>query len=95
MRISPLNETASIVAQEEIFNENMAFTKSEPSIYQFDVTFTHRKNKPKYSRVWAIQIKNLFGSKDFDGYRFNYQTQAMEKNQSKVMVPSISYKIEF
>ncbi|MCZ6693505.1 MAG: hypothetical protein O6939_06340, partial [Bacteroidetes bacterium] len=95
MRTSPLNETASITAQEEIFNENMAFTKSEPSIYQFDVTFTHRKNKPKYSRVWAIQIKNLFGSKDFDEYRFNYQTQAMEKNQSKVMVPSISYKIEF
>jgi hypothetical protein len=95
MRTSPLNETESVASQEEIFNENMAFTKSEPSIYQFDVTFTHRKNKPKYSRVWAFQIKNLLGSKDFDGYRFNYQTQAMEKNQSKVMVPSISYKIEF
>jgi len=94
-RISPLDETASVLAREDIFNEYDAFGNTEPSIYQVDVTLTHRKNKPKYSRVWAIQLKNALGSKEFYGYRYNYQTSAMEKDESKLMIPSISYKIEF
>ena len=93
--ISPLDNEASIQLQEEVLNEADAFTNHEPATYQLDLTFTHRKNKPNHSSVWAIQLKNALGSKEFFGYRYNYQTLAMEKDESKIMVPSISYKIEF
>jgi len=43
----------------------------------------------------VTQFKNLLGSKEFYGYRYNYQTLAIEKDESKLMIPSISYKIEF
>lgn len=93
--LSPLNDQSSILSQEEVLDESNAFQDREPYNYQVDLTITHRKNKPKHSSVWAVQLKNALGSEEFFGYRYNYQTLAMEKDKSKIMVPSISYKIEF
>ena len=94
-RISPLDEQASVADQEPVFNEYEAYTRSEPDIYRLDVSVTHRKNKPKSSHVWAIQLKNALGSEQFNEYRYNYQLDAMEKDESVIVIPSISYKIEF
>ncbi|MEO9801711.1 MAG: carboxypeptidase-like regulatory domain-containing protein [Reichenbachiella sp.] len=92
---SPLNEPASILAQEEILDENNAYSTSEPFIYNVDLTVSYRKNRPKYSTVIALEMKNMLGSADYEGYEYNYKQNAMIETTSAISIPNLSYKIEF
>ncbi|MEO9967340.1 MAG: carboxypeptidase-like regulatory domain-containing protein [Reichenbachiella sp.] len=92
---SPLDEAASLVAREEILNENDAYSVSEPFIYNIDMTISYRKNKPKYSTVLSLQMKNMLGSPDYDGFEYNYREHAMLEKTSAISIPNLSYKIEF
>ncbi|MEQ9288539.1 MAG: carboxypeptidase-like regulatory domain-containing protein [Cyclobacteriaceae bacterium] len=94
-RRSPLNHSASIMAQEEVLDENRAYESREPATNYMDMTISFRKNKSKYSSIWSLQIKNLLGSPDFDGYLYNYKQQTMVKQESAIVIPNLSYKIEF
>jgi hypothetical protein len=38
---------------------------------------------------------NLLGAEEHYGYRYNYRSDAIEEDAVAVVVPSISYKIEF
>jgi len=94
-KITPIDMDASLAAREEVPDDLRAFEDSEPMVYNFDLTLTLRKNKKNHSTVWSFQFKNLMGSQDYDGYVYNYKQQAMVKKSSSLMIPNISYKIEF
>lgn len=94
-RRSPLHNSSSLMAREEVLDESRAFESREPSTNYMDMTISFRKNKSRYSSIWSLQIKNLLGSPDFDGYRYNYKQQTMVKQESAIMIPNLSYKIEF
>ncbi len=94
-RMSPVDEAASLEAREPVFDEYSAFRDQETEVYYFDLSITYRKNKPKHSSVWALQVKNILGSPDFDGYEYNFKSRTIEATESVVVIPSLSYKIEF
>lgn len=94
-KIGRLDEQASILAEEEISDGSRLYEDSEPITYNLDLTVSLRKNKTKYSSVWSLQMKNMFGSTDYDGYVYNYKQKAMVKKESAIMIPNLSYKIEF
>lgn len=94
-KMSPLDESASLIAREDVRDESRAFEDAEPMVFGLDMTISLRKNKPKYSSVWSLQMKNMAGTPEFDGYVYNYQQNAMIKKESVIMVPNLSYKIEF
>jgi hypothetical protein len=60
-----------------------------------DFTITYRINKKRYSGVWALQVKNVLLTPTFNGFDYNYKTKTVEKDQDKVILPVLSYKIEF
>ena len=94
-KLSPLDEQASLAAREEVLDETRAFEDSESAIYNLDMTISLRTNKKKHSSVWSLQMKNMIGSPDYDGYQYNYKLHAMEKRETAIMIPNLSYKIEF
>jgi hypothetical protein len=94
-KISPLDEQASLMAREEVLDETRAFESSEPAVYNLDMTISLRKNKPRYSTVLSLQIKNMAGSPDYDGYEYNYKENSMIERSTSTMIPNLSYKIEF
>lgn len=94
-KVSPLDETASLLAREEVRDEDRAFESSEPEVFGLDMTVSLRKNRPKYSTIWSLQMKNMAGTPEFDGYVYNYKQDAMIRKESVVMIPNLSYKIEF
>jgi hypothetical protein len=94
-RISPLNTQASLIAKEAIYNESDAFADSKPNVWYADLTINYKVNRKKYSGTWSLKIINLFGTKEFYGYRYNHKTGIMEKEEEAIMLPNISYKIEF
>ncbi|MCP4459672.1 MAG: TonB-dependent receptor [Cytophagales bacterium] len=95
LRYSPVDEAASVAAEEVMFDEYNAYDYKSPAVNYLDFTITYRKNKPNKSTVWALQIKNLLGNEDFDGYGYNYAEGKTEEIRSVVMIPNLTYKIEF
>jgi hypothetical protein len=94
-RISPVLMSESIKDKTVYYDETKAFEVQNPAARYLDLTLTYRINKPKHSTVWALQIKNVLGSRNFDGYSFNYKTKSIDNTGYVVILPVLSYKIEF
>lgn len=94
-RVSPILEEKSKEKELVFFDEAQAFKNQLPTVFYTDLSFTFRSNRPTYSSVWALQVKNLLGQSTAEGFNYNYKTQSVVIDKSVVVVPSISYKIEF
>jgi hypothetical protein len=94
-RTSPVMMNESLRQKTVIYNESKAFEDQLPSMYYLDFTITYRTNKKKYSGVWALQLKNALGSPMYEGYSYNYLTDKIQSDETVVVIPVISYKIEF
>ena len=94
-RISPVLMTESIQNKTVYYDESKAYEIQTPASRYLDLTLTYRINKVKHSSVWALQIKNALGSKNYEGYAYYYKTGAIENNGYVVILPILSYKIEF
>ena len=94
-RISPVDEEATYLAKEVIYDESRAFEDSKPNVYYLHFTFNYRKNKKKHASIWSFQILNALGSPEFFGYKYNYKYHRIDKDQQTIIMPNISYKIVF
>ena len=94
-RISPILINESIAVKREIYDETRAFEDQESYRSFLDLTVTYRINKKRHASIWAIQVKNVLGAPLSEGYSYNYKTEKIQKDESVVILPVISYKIEF
>jgi hypothetical protein len=94
-RVLPVNEELSHLAQDIVYDWSNPYVSQNPADFFLDLTLIYRKNKEKYSSVWALQIKNATGTASNFLYQYNYQENSIENTHQVVMVPNISYKIEF
>jgi hypothetical protein len=94
-RISPVLMAESIQNKTVYYDESKAYEIQTKAARYLDLTLTYRINKSKHSSVWALQIKNVLGSKNYEGYSYLYKTQTIENKGYTVILPILSYKIEF
>jgi hypothetical protein len=94
-RISPVLIDESLHAKTVIYDKTKAFQNQMPSTYNLDLTITYRTNKRKHSSIWALQIKNVLGSPMYGGYSYYLKTAKIENTKVVVILPILSYKIEF
>jgi hypothetical protein len=94
-RYSPVLIDKSIQNKEVFYDESRAFEKQYSPTYYLDFTITYRINKKRHSSVWALQIKNALNSPAQDGFEYNYRTGNIDRNTYTVVLPVLSYKIEF
>ncbi|MBP6979170.1 MAG: TonB-dependent receptor [Bacteroidales bacterium] len=94
-RISPVDEEATHLAQKVIYDETRAYEDRKPNVYYLHVTLNYRKNKPHHASIWSFQLLNALGSPEFFGYKYNYKNGTIDKDQQTIIMPNISYKIEF
>jgi hypothetical protein len=94
-RISPVDEEATYLAKEVIYNETRAFEERRPNSYYLSFSFSYRKNKKKHASIWSFQMLNALGSPEFFGYKYNYKYNTIDKDQQTMILPNISYKIVF
>jgi hypothetical protein len=94
-RYSPIDSEQSALKKDVVYNENRAFDEQSDPMCYLDFTITYRINKKRYSGVWALQVKNVLLTPTFNGFDYNYKTKTVEKDQDKVILPVLSYKIEF
>lgn len=94
-RTTPINHEESGRIKRVIFDEKNALSQQEKTSYYCDITITYRTNRPKYSGIWALQVKNVLGVEQHDGYNYYFRTNEIKSEVNRIIVPSISYKIEF
>ena len=97
-RIESIDQINSLNQEDIIYGEtngNLSFAEKHPDTPILSFTLSYRKNKPKYSSVWALQVLNASSAKEFDTDYFSLKTKTVEQKYSQIMVPNLSYKIEF
>lgn len=76
-------------------NPSAFFVEQQPTNYRFDISVSYTINKENYNSIWSLQVLNALNSKypmepteDFASNKFFYKYES-------VVIPSISWKIEF
>ncbi len=91
----PLLQEESNQAKRAIFDERNAFSNQDAFTTYVDASITYRVNKKNHAGIWALQVKNILGARQNDMYLYDYQHQEVVLDSRVIVVPSLSYKIEF
>ena len=84
-----------LTLHEVVYDESRAFEEQKPNVYYLHFTLNYRKNKPRHASIWSFQILNALGAPEYFGYRYNYLNNTIDMDQQTIVIPHISYKIEF
>ncbi len=90
-----VNETASIQAQRVITDFTKVYTERYPDNFFLDLSITYRINKAKRSSTIAFQVKNVLNKPSVFGKKYNYMKDIVENEELQIMVPVLSYKVDF
>ena len=94
-RYSPILESQSVAAKRVIYDESRAFSEQFRTLTYADLTVNYRINHHKSSSVFSFQMKNILGAPIYIDHNYNYQTGQIELSKATLVIPNISYKIEF
>ncbi|MFV0418331.1 MAG: hypothetical protein ACK5KT_06340 [Dysgonomonas sp.] len=94
-RYSPINLDASQKDEDAIYDENKAFSKQLSPAFLLHFNVGYKINKKNLSHEFAIKVLNATNYKDYQGHRYNFKTYLVDPEREAVIIPNISYKIEF
>ena len=97
-RVESIDMQNSMTQQDIIYGETdgeLSYAKKHPGTPIISFTISYRKNKPKHSSIWALQVLNTSRTKEFETDFYNINTHLIEQKYSRIMIPNLSYKIEF
>ncbi|WP_278636419.1 TonB-dependent receptor [Capnocytophaga sputigena] len=94
-RYSPILESQSVAQKRVIYDESRAFSEQLRPLTYADLTVNYRINHRKSSSVFSFQMKNVLGAPIYIDHNYNYQTGQIELSKATLVIPNISYKIEF
>lgn len=94
-RYSPVDVNTTMQLKEVVYDETKAFSKQANATFATHFTISYKKNKPKSTREVALKVLNLNAQPDFYGYKYNYINHTIDKDLATVVLPNLSYKIEF
>jgi hypothetical protein len=94
-RYSPVNETASQFAKSVVYDETQAYSGQADAALNIHFTASYKVNKKHSSRELALKILNVTKQPDFNGYKYNMISNQVDKDLASILVPNLSYKVEF
>ncbi len=98
-RREPIDSGASLLEEEVVYGENngeqRAFSQKFDDTPVLSLVLSYRKNKSNYSSVWSLQILNATSAEEYSNDYYDLKSGKIETNYEGIMVPNLSYKIEF
>jgi len=92
---SPVDEIKSQKENDIFYDETNAFNVKAKSSLNMHLTASYKINKKNSSREIAFKILNVTSQPDFNGYKYNLINHQPEKDLESILIPNLSYKIEF
>jgi hypothetical protein len=94
LRTSPIDEDLSASAQRTIFKDPF-FSEQLRNYFRVDFRISWRKERRNYTRMFAIDIQNVFSIEN-DGFRyFDMRKNAVVVNKQLGIIPILVYRVEF
>jgi hypothetical protein len=93
--MNPLDLAATYAAKDIVEDISKAFTQRKPDAQILSFAVSYRINKPKHASIWALNFINALFYKEFNTYYFDKTTDTIKKDINELVIPSISYRIEF
>ncbi len=94
-RYTPIDEAATAAAHDIVFDDARAFDAQLDPQLLAHFTVGYKINRERLAHTISLQMINVTGAKDFNGYRYNRLTNSAEKMLGAISIPNVSYKIEF
>lgn len=94
-RTHPIDEVESLQTKEIVEDFNQAFSVQNPTAHVVSFTTTYRINSKKISHLISLQILNILGAKEYYGYQYNFRRNTIDANTDVIVLPNLSYRIEF
>lgn len=92
---TPVDVEASRLAATTILDYSQAFSERLPDYFTFDIRLSHTKEKPKYLRIWSIDIQNVLNRQNIGWYYFDQLQDEVRPAYQLGIIPVLSYRIEF
>ncbi|NVO02542.1 MAG: TonB-dependent receptor [Bacteroidetes bacterium] len=93
--MNPINIDATYMANEIVQDTLNAFTQRKPFAKVLSFSVSYRINKPKHTSIWALNFMNALFYKELNFYYFDKTSNSIKKDVNELVIPNISYKIEF
>jgi hypothetical protein len=94
-RFIPVNFYQSVEQEDIVEDIERAYSKRLPDAPIMSFSLSYRINKPKHSGTWTLQVINALAHKEFQEFEFNSESKTIDEVNDLIVIPSISYKIEF
>ncbi len=94
-RISPVDEAQTFNEREVFYDDTRAYANQEPNVVYGDLTLEYRENRRNIATVWSLQVINVTGYQEYYGHVYNLKQDRIEEDRETVVVPNLSYRIEF
>jgi len=92
---TPVDIKASNDAQLAVFDGKRAYSGQFSPAFTCHFTATYKINKRASVHEIAIKIINATNYKEFSAFLYNHQTYKVDEVRDALMLPNLSYKIEF
>jgi hypothetical protein len=94
-RYAPIDLTASQREKEVVYIENYAFTKQYPPAFLCHFTVGYKINRKNLSHEFSLKAINATMNREYFGHQYNFVSRQVDLEHETIIVPNISYKIEF
>ena len=95
LRKSQVNVSESQSSPETVYDNSDPFNERLGDYFRVDLRLSFRKNKPRYTRTFAIDIQNLTGQQN-EAYQYYDLTQQKIVTKFQLgIIPVLVYRIDF
>lgn len=94
-RHSRIDNSASVIEQDVVYNETTPFTEQVQTSFITHFTANYEWYKKETSHKLSLKILNATNSEEFEGHRYNIKTNQIDEFREALIIPNISYKISF
>jgi len=91
----PIDLDASITAGREVRVWDYGFTEKLDNYFRIDLMVYFRRNRPRYTSEWKLEIINLTNNKNMLEKYYDNSTQSIKVEYQNTLIPLISYRIQF
>jgi len=94
-RFTPYEIDETVLAQEVIYDNSKAFSKQIDPAFIVHFTASYKINKKKTAHEFALKVLNATSYGDFQGFEYNLIDKTIDESREIIMIPNLSWKIEF
>ena len=95
MRYLPIDLEASLANNREVKIWGNGFSEKVNDYLRIDIQISFKRNKPKYTGEWRLDIINITNQKNIRWRRYDNSIRGIETEYQNPIIPMLSYRIKF